>query len=200
MGVSGNMAVEAFLGLAWILWNVGILAYGVIVISRYILAQSFDRFLPARIAYVNPKTGSPLIAQSIVLILTVSLVGAISYLYGSLQVLFAAVIAAMIYFAFVGVAAVIQAQRTEKGGTKSLLTVCGALMTIVFGYITYQFLASPTIWGTAATVDGFPGYYLAYAYVAGSFILGLLLYYGSKRYNGKKGIDISLAFKEIPPE
>lgn len=200
MGVSGNMAVQLFLGLAWILWNVGILAYGVIVISRYILAQAFDRFLPARIAYVNPKTGSPLVAQAIVLILTVSLVGAVSYLYGSLQVLFAAVIAAMIYFAFVGVSAIIQGQRNEKGGTKTLLMVCGALMAIVFGYITYQFLAAPTIWGTAAMVDGVPGYYLAYAYVIGSFIVGLLLYFGSKRYNAKRGIDISLAFKEIPPE
>lgn len=200
MGVSGNMAVELFLGLAWILWNVGILAYGVIVISRYLLAQGFDRFLPARVAYVNPRTGSPLVAQGIVLVLTVSLVGAVSYLYGSLQVLFAAVIAAMIYFAFVGVSAVIQAQREEKGGTKAILMICGALMTIVFAYITYQFLASPTIWGTPYDVDGIPGYYLAYAYVAGSFIAGLVLYYGSKWYNGKRGIDISLAFKEIPPE
>jgi amino acid transporter len=200
MGVSGNAAVQLFLGLAWILWNVGILAYGVIVISRYMLAQAFDRFLPARIAYVNPKTGSPLVAQAIVLILTVSLVGAVSFLYGSLQVLFAAVIAAMIYFAFIGVTAIIQGQRHEKGTTKSILMICGALMAIVFAYITYQFLASPTIWGTAATVDGIPGYYLAYAYVVGSFVAGLLLYYGSKWYNGKRGIDISLAYKEIPPE
>ncbi len=200
MGVSGNMAVQGFLGLAWILWNVGILAYGVIVISRYLLAQAFDRFLPARIAYVNPRTGSPLVAQGIVLVLTVSLVGAVSYLYGSLQVLFAAVIAAMIYFAFVGVSAIIQGQRNEKGGTKTILMVCGALMAIVFGYITYQFLASPNIWGTAVTVDGIAGYYFAYAYVAGSFVVGLLLYFGSKWYNGKRGIDISLAFKEIPPE
>src|SRR5208282_2861852 len=200
MGVSGNMAVQGFLGLAWILWNVGILAYGVIVISRYLLAQAFDRFLPARIAYVNPRTGSPLVAQGIVLVLTVSLVGAVSYLYGSLQVLFAAVIAAMIYFAFVGVSAIIQGQRNEKGGTRTILMVCGALMAIVFGYITYQFLASPNIWGTAVTVDGIAGYYFAYAYVVGSFIVGLLLYFGSKWYNGKRGIDISLAFKEIPPE
>jgi len=172
----------------------------VIVISRYLLAQAFDRYLPARIAYVNSRTGSPLVAQGIVLVLTVGLVGAVSYLYGSLQVLFAAVIAAMIYFAFVGVAAIIQGHRDEKGGTRTILMVSGALMAIVFAYITYQFLASPTIWGTGVTVDGIAGYYLAYAYVVGSFLVGLLLYYGSKRYNGKKGIDISLAFKEIPPE
>lgn len=200
MGVSGNTAVELFLGLAWILWNVGILAYGVIVISRYLLAQAFDRFLPASIAYVHPKTGAPLVAQSIVLILTVSLVGAVSYLYGSLQVLYAAVIAAMIYFAFIGVTAVIQAQRRETGSTRSILTICGALMVVVFGYITYQFLASPSIWGTGVTVSGIPGYYLAYVYVIGSFVAGLLLYFGGKWYYGKRGIDVSLAFKEIPPE
>jgi len=200
MGVSGSTAVQLFLGLAWILWNVGILAYGVIVISRYLVAQAFDRFLPARIAYVNPRTGSPLVAQGIVLVLTVTLVGAVSYLYGSFEVLFAAVIAAMIYFAFVGIAAIVQGQRTEQGQTKAIVMVCGALMTIVFVYITYQFLASPTIWGTPYSVDGVPGYYLAYAYVVGSFIAGLLLYFGSKWYNGKRGIDVSLAFKEIPPE
>jgi amino acid transporter len=199
MGVSGNTAVQLFLGIAWILWNVGILAYGVIVISRYMLAQAFDRFLPARIAYVNPRTGSPLIAQSIVLILTVSLVGAVSYLYGSLQVLFAAVVAAMIYFAFVGVSAILEA-RKEEGGTRTTLTIAGALMAIVFSYITYQFFASPTIWGTAAMVDGIPGYYLAYAYVAGSFVAGLLLYFGCKAYYSKRGIDVTLAYKEIPPE
>ncbi len=199
MGVSGNTAVQLFLGLAWILWNVGILAYGVIVISRYILAQGFDRFLPARFAYVNPRTGSPLVAQSLVLIMTVVLVGAVSYFYGSFQVLYAAVVAAMIYFAFVGISAILEA-RKEQGSTRSILSISGALMAIIFGYIIYQFFASPTIWGTAAIVDGIHGYYLAYAYVAGSFIAGLLIYYGCKSYYGKRGIDVTLAYKEIPPE
>jgi glutamate:GABA antiporter len=200
MGVSGSTTVQAFIGLGWILWNVGILAYGVIVISRYLLAQAFDRFLPSKIAYVSPRFGSPVIAQTLVLVLTVALIGATAFLYGSLQALFAAVIAAMIYFAFVGITAMVHATRHERGGTKTLLMVSGLLTTLVFAYITYQFLSAPTIWGTAASVGGVPGYLVAYGYVAGSFILGAVIYLASKSYHAKKGVDLSLAFKEIPPE
>ena len=200
MGVSGNMALQLFIGLSWILWNVGILAYGVIVISRYLLAQAFDRFLPARIAYVNPRTGAPIVAQAIVLILTISLVGAVSFLYGTLQALFAGVIAAMIYFVFIGITAIIHGTRYERGGIKAALVVCGALMSVVFAYITYQFLASPQIWGTSATVNGLPGYDFAYAYVIASFVAGLLLYFGCRWYYARRGVDVTLAYKEIPPE
>jgi amino acid transporter len=199
MGVNSNSALQLFIGLAWILWNVGILAYGVIVISRYLLAQAFDRFLPAKIAYVN-KWGAPVIAQAIVLILTLSLVGAVSFLYGTLQALYAGVIAAMIYFVFIGITAIMHGSRNEKGRNKSLLIVCGALMAVVFAYITYQFLASPSIWGTSSMIDGIAGYYYAYGYVIASFIAGLLLYYGCKSYYGRRGIDVTLAYKEIPPE
>jgi amino acid transporter len=199
MGVSGNTALQLFIGLSWILWNVGILAYGVIVISRYLLAQAFDRFLPEKIAYVN-KWGAPVVAQAIVLVLTLSLVGAVSFLYGTLQALYAGVIAAMIYFVFIGLTAIIHGSKNEQGRNKGLLMVCGALMSVVFAFIIYQFLASPQIWGTATVINGVPGYDYAYGYVAASFIAGLLLYYGCKSYYGKRGIDVTLAYKEIPPE
>jgi amino acid transporter len=198
MGVTGSTALQLFIGLSWILWNVGILAYGVIVISRYLLAQAFDRFLPEKIAYVN-KWGAPVIAQAIVLVLTLSLVGAVSFLYGTLQALYAGVIAAMIYFVFIGLTAIIHGSN-EQGRNKGLLMVCGALMSVVFAFIIYQFLASPQIWGTATVINGVPGYDYAYGYVAASFIAGLLLYYGCKSYYGKRGIDVTLAYKEIPPE
>lgn len=199
MGVTSNTALQLFIGLSWILWNVGILAYGVIVISRYLLAQAFDRFLPAKIAYVN-KWGAPVIAQLIVLVLTLSLIAAVSFAYGTLQALYAGVVVAMIYFVFIGITAIMHGSKNEQGRNRGLLIVCGALMSIVFAYITYQFLASPSLWGTATVFNGVPGYDYAYLYVAGSFIAGLLLYYGCKSYYGKKGIDVTLAYKEIPPE
>jgi len=198
--VSGNSALQLFIGLSWILWNVGILAYGVIVISRYLLAQGFDRFLPARVAHVNAKTGAPIVAQAIVLILTVSLVGVVSAFYGTLQALFAGVIAAMIYFVFIGLTAILHGSKNERGRTRGMLVVCGALMAVVFSYITYQFLASPSVWGTATVINGIAGYYYAYGYVIASFAAGLVLYFGCKRYYGKRGVDVTLAYKEIPPE
>ena len=190
MGVSTIPAVSWFIGLGWILWNVAILAYGIIVLSRYLFAQSFDRFLPEKISYVSPKFNSPLVALLIELVGTIVLIGLASFFYGTLVSLYGAVVAAMIYFLFIGIAAVRYALKNEKGSSKAVLAASGALMAIVFAYIVYLFLASPAIWG---------GNPIAYGWVAGSFIAGIVIYAVSKSYYSKRGIDITLAYKELPP-
>jgi amino acid transporter len=189
MGVSST-PVAWFIGLGWILWNVAIIAYAIIVLSRYLFAQSFDRFLPEKISYVSPKYGSPTVAFLINLVGTIVLIGLASFFYGTLTSLYGAVVASMIYFFFIGIAAVRFALKNEKGQAKAILATAGALMTIVFAYITYQFFAFAWIWG---------GNPIAYGWVAGSFILGLIIYVVSKSYHAKRGIDITLAYKELPP-
>jgi len=190
MGVSTNTAVTWFIGIGWILWNVAILAYGIIVLSRYLFAQSFDRFLPEKVAYVSSKYNSPSVALSIELVGTVVLIALASFYYGTLVSLYGAVVAAMIYFLFIGIAAVLYALKNEKGTSKGVLATAGSLMALVFAYITYQFLANYMIWG---------GNSIAYGWVVGSFILGIVIYVVSKSYYSKRGIDISLAYKELPP-
>jgi len=190
MGVSTNTAVTWFIGIGWILWNVAILAYGIIVLSRYLFAQSFDRFLPEKVAYVSSKYNSPSVALSIELVGTVVLIALASFYYGTLVSLYGAVVAAMIYFLFIGIAAVLYALKNEKGTSKGVLATAGSLMALVFAYITYQFLANYMIWG---------GNTIAYGWVVGSFILGIVIYVVSKSYYSKRGIDISLAYKELPP-
>jgi amino acid transporter len=190
MGVSSNTVLTWFIGLGWILWNVAILAYGIIVLSRYLFAQSFDRFLPEKVAHVSPKYNSPVVALLIELVGTIFLIGLASFYYGTLVALYGAVIASMIYFFFIGVAAVRYALKNEKGSAKAVLGTAGTLMAIVFLYIVYQFLASPAIWG---------GNPIAYGWVVGSFVGGILIYAISKWYHSKRGIDISLAYKELPP-
>lgn len=190
MGVSPNMALSAFIGAGWVLWNVAIIAYGIIVVSRYLFAQSFDRFLPEKISYISPKYGSPTIALLIQLVGTIALIGLASFFYGTLVALYGAVVAAMIYFFFVGIGAVRYALKNEKGSSKTILSLCGGLMAIVFAYIVYQFLAFPGVWG---------GNPIAYGWVVITFVAGIVIYTVSKSYYGKRGIDITLAYKELPP-
>jgi len=189
MGVSST-PVAVFIGLGWILWNVAIIAYAIIVLSRYLFAQSFDRFLPEKISHISPKFGSPTVAFLINLIGTIVLIGLASFFYGTLTSLYGAVVASMIYFFFIGIAAVLYAFKNEKGRPKAILASAGVLMAIVFAYITYQFLAFASIWG---------GNPIAYGWVVGSFIAGLIIYVVSKSYHSKRGIDITLAYKELPP-
>jgi amino acid transporter len=191
MGLSPNLLQSFIIGLAWIVLTLAILAFGIITISRYMLAQSFDRFLPSKLAYVSSRYGSPVVAHLLDMVVTVALIGLAAFLYGPLSSLYGAVMASMIYFAFVGVAAVIRGVRKEKGQAMLILVVAGLLQTLVFIYLTYEFLAYPSIWGGNA---------LAYGYIASTFILGALIYAYRKTTSSKQGFSIELAFKEIPPE
>ena len=196
MGVSGNSIVAGIIGLGWILANMSVLAYGIIVISRYLLAQSFDRFLPSRISNVSARFGSPITAHLVDLIITIALVGFAAFAYssggiGGADALFGAILASMIYFIFVGLSAAIHAIKKEHGGTKLVLAIAGILNVPVFGYLAYEFLAYPDVWSLHP---------LTYYFIAGSVVVGALIYAGSYYYNKKRGIDISLAYKELPPE
>jgi amino acid transporter len=191
MGVTTSYPLQAVIGLGWIAWNIGVLAYGVIVFSRYLFAQSFDRFLPEQLSYVSPKYGSPVLAHVLDLVVTIALIGISAFVYGTLMSLFGNVVAAMAYFVVIGLAASVYALRKEKGMSKGILFVSGILMAVIFVYISYLFLANGTVWGGNA---------IAYGYVVGSFVLGAVIYLASKRYHAARGIDISLAYKEIPPE
>jgi amino acid transporter len=195
MGVSTIAPITWFIGLGWILWEVAILAYGIIVLSRYLFAQSFDRFLPEKISHVSPKYNSPTVALMIELVGTIVLIGLASFFYGTLVSLYGAVIAAMIYFVFIGIAALRYALKNEKGQSKGILAVAGLLMAVVFAYITYQFLAYNAIWDA----PGWPANWLGFGWAAASFVAGIIIYTVSKSYYSKRGIDITLAYKELPP-
>ena len=197
MGVSGNSLVAAFLGLGWVLGNMSVLAYGIIVISRYLLAQSFDRFLPSRLSTVSSKFGSPIYAHLVDLILTLVLIGLAAVYYTTPNLgagtnpLFGAILASMAYFMVVGISAVIHAVKKEKGASKGVLGVAGVLNVVVFGFLSWEFLANQSVWALNS---------LTYTFIIGSLVAGALIYFASHRYNKSRGIDITLAYKELPPD
>jgi len=191
MGVSSNFVQSFIIGLGWIVLTIAILAFGIITISRYMLAQAFDSFLPSQLAYVSPKYGSPVVAHLLDLVVSVILIGLAAFLYGTVSSLYGAVMASMVYFAFVGLGAAVYAVKREKGSSRILLAVAGVLQTLVFVYLTSEFLAYPRIWG---------GNTLAYGYITATFILGAIIYITAKSRLMKEGLNLSLVFKEIPPE
>jgi amino acid transporter len=191
MGASGNMLLAWIIGIGWVLWVLNIIAYLVVVEGRYLLAQAFDRFLPTKVAYVSPRYGSPVAAHIIDFVFAAVLVAGASFLYGTFVSLYGTIVGPMIYFMFVGIAAVIYAVKNEKGRTKATLIVCGALSALVFLWLAVEFLLYPNIWG---------GNVLAYGFLVVTAIGGAVIYQVSKAYHSRRGIDISLAFKQIPPE
>ncbi len=195
MAVSGNIWVAWIIGIGLILMQFGVIAYGVIIFSRYLLAQSFDRFLPSRLSYVSPKLGSPVVAHAIDLVIALTLIGLASYFSSSFFALFGAIIASMIYFSFIGLAAATHAFRKEKGMAKGILGLFGVLNALVFGFLSYQYLTSPTF-----SIFTVLSPWLNETYLAITLIAGATIYLTSSWYHKKKGMDISLNYKELPPE
>ncbi|MDG7007643.1 MAG: APC family permease [Nitrososphaerota archaeon] len=191
MGVSNNAWVAWIIGLGWIALQFAVIAYATIVFSRYMLAQSMDRFLPSKLAYVSPRFGSPMVAYALDWVITIILVAITAYYFGSIAGIFGAIIAAMIYFMFVGLAAVVHAARKETGASKAVLMLAGVLNILVFGFVAYQFLANP----------GFTGLNeLTAVYSIGTLVVGALIYLVSRWYHMKRGMNIDLNYRELPPE
>lgn len=193
MGVSTSAILSTFLGLSWIIWNILFLMVTIMAVARYILAMSFDRFLPSRFAYVSQRYNSPVIAHLLDLILAVILVGATAFYYGKLSALSATAIGPMIFFVFVGIASVLYAARrkSETNSVRLALTIAGILSAGAFAYVAYEFVTLPSIYG---------GNWLSYSFLIASFVAGLAIYSVHKYQLKQHGIDITLAFKEIPPE
>jgi len=193
MGVANNFAVSLALGAVWIIWNIIFLMVTIMAVARYILALSFDRFLPSKFAYVSPRFNSPAVAHIFDLVLAIVLVGATAFYYGQLSALSATAIGPMLFFMFVAIASILYGirRKSEPSTVRVGLVVAGVLSALVFAYVSYEFAILPSIYGGNA---------LSYAFLFASFIGGLIIYIGHKYYLKKQGIDLSLAFKEIPPE
>lgn len=189
MGVS-NSIVAWIVGLGWIAWLIAITMYGLVVIPRYFMAQSFDRYLPTVISHVSPKYNSPTVAQLIVFVISAVFIGTTALIYGTIMSLYGIWVSIMGYFMVVGIAAAVYGARKEKGGTRTILIICGTIMAVAYLSVVYAYLAFPNIWGGNA---------IAYGYDVAIAVLAILIYAVSKRYYMNRGIDISQSFKEIPP-
>jgi amino acid transporter len=195
MAVSNNIWIAGIIGIGSILMQFGVIAYGVIVFSRYMLAQSFDRFLPSKLSYVSPRFGSPLVAMGVDLVIAVLLIGLASYFSSTFFALFGTIIASMIYFTVVGLTAATHGWRKEKGTARTLLVVFGILDAGAFAFIVSQYLTSPTF--SIFTVN--PAW-LNETYIIVTLIAGAAIFLLSRWYHKKRGMDIELNYKELPPE
>jgi hypothetical protein len=95
-----------------------------------------------------------------------------------------------LFFAFIGITAIVFGLKRPSSFEKAMLVLCGVVTSGFFLYLTYMFVALP--------------YYgindLSWGIMLFFWVLGALLYPISKWYHAKKGINLSLAFKELPPE
>jgi amino acid transporter len=202
MTINRNLIVDTLLFLGLIAWGLLILCAGALVYTRVIMAWGFDRSLPAKLADVNERTHTPILAAAIFCALLD--LGVIATVYAG--VIFANVnmtLLLIILFTFVGLCAMLFPYRrkgmfemsplkTRKIGRVPTVAIVGVLNVVLFLFLIFFALTYPSLSGPTGA--------LAFTVMGSVFLLGLVLFFVTRVYYKRMGIDTSLAFKEIPPE
>lgn len=172
--------------------------------TRYFFSWSFDRAIPSKFADISKRFNVPYFSIAAIVVLGIIL----SYFYdvtgwsssftvGSVVWGVAYIIPglALMVFPFVKKELFAQAPGFVKAkiGGLPLMSVIGLITTISFAYIGYIAYGDPAVTSTANNA-------FAFELLASVVVIGLIAYFTSKYYYKSKGIDIGLAFKDIPPE
>lgn len=195
--------------LYWLIFLGFASSYLVVVLAFYLIfarmtfAWSFEHMIPAWFSNVNEKFHTPI--NSLIFIFVINEAFLAVYAYASWLFALANWI---IIFSFVyvvwGITALIFPYRRKSmfeaapRFSRSMLfgvpimSIAG-LITMILGIFSIYFdIATPAFSGLTAPI------YLAFTPVP--YVVAVAIYFASKYYHMKKGIDISLASKEIPPE
>lgn len=168
-------------------------------------AWSFDRLVPSFMADVNDTYHVPMNAILLVGVLS-SLMAGLSLYTTYVGYAFNLTLACVTSFVFAGVAAAVfpyvkkarqlydQAPpivRKKLGGVP-LITIIGAAEAIIFGFLAYLDGTSPALSGPINPAS--------LGLIGVMYVVPILIYFGARAYHKTKGLDIDLAFKQIPPE
>jgi amino acid transporter len=191
--------------LLWIIL-IGFIAWGLmwpficgLPAIRSIFAWSFDGLMPQKLSEVHEKLKSPLIANTLV-----HLAGWIFlylYIFTTFgRFLWASIFGSMFTFFFVGMSAAIFPFRQKRIYEASparisilgvpLISICG-VMAMIFSLLNgYYFATNDALFANLPE---------PVAFTVGILICGFVVFGIAYLYRKRQGIDIMLAYREIPP-
>jgi APA family basic amino acid/polyamine antiporter len=173
-----------------------------LLISRSMFAWSFDRIVPARLSYVDPRTRSPVIAIAIVTVLAIgsTAIYAFTDWFSTLSVLLGLSLTLLVTALGAIVLPYRQRAMVENspyGGSVAgipILSLVGGLALLGFGAAIGVLLWDP---GSGASLSANPGkLWLTLGVFAGA----VAFYFVSGAVRRRQGIDLSLTYRELPPE
>jgi basic amino acid/polyamine antiporter, APA family len=178
----------------------GILPY---LVSRNLLAAAFDRVLPSKLADVSPRFHTPLWALGVTFLLAEGCLAIYTFTtFFTLLVNFATGVA--IGLLLLGVAGLlfpyVRKDLFENSPSLVKKRVAGVpVMTIVSALTIAQMIYYIVVLVQNSALSG-PTSVGAMVLLPGIVVLGIVVYFVARWIQRSRGIDISQAFAEIPPE
>ncbi len=209
LAVVGDPNVAFFIGLGLSFAVLGLVAAPMLPASRILFAWSFDRVIPAKFAQVSGRTRTPAFSLGVVAVLTVIVAVLDSYYSSVVGAFIATTIIVAIAFLPNGVTAALLPFRKKDAYEAAppiakkriagfpLLTISGLVHAVGFGALIILVFLYPPASGTS---NGQLGTGPLIVVLIG-LVVSIIFYPIAKALRkSSSNIDLSLVYREIPPE
>ena len=201
--VASNTALVAILSFAFLGWFLPACFTQAAMVQRAIMTWSFHGLLPKRFASVNDRTHTPGVAILTTAIVSIPLAAWIAYSSNFFQYFAIAAVSAYPSLVLIGITAtLIKRRRPElyrgtsaewRLGGVEVLPVVGVLCSLVGAGAIFLLFYFHTNVGLKYTTE-------TAIYLVGMFVVGAAWWFGVREYRRRRGVDIALAYKTIPPD
>jgi amino acid transporter len=200
--LTGNLWLVLIIGISFALWSYAWLPIYILTATRNILAWALDGMAPGKIAEVNERTHSPLIAIIVSALLGLGFLWLYAYdaEFSTISGFFGQVCGT---FVITSIGAIVfpytQRDMFEASPVAwrlfgiPVLSILGVLSLLGMMTIAWAFLNDPQ------SGISFSAPFMLYVNLA-VFLSGFVYFFAVKFIQARKGVDIDLAFAEIPPE
>ena len=197
-----NTAFQVVLILILSLWFFGWVGTLFLSSTRVIFAAAFDRVLPDRAAEVSEKRKVPLYSLLLMLLPAVGLSALYAYNATFVSYTLDAVLVIAVTFLFSAIAVVVLPWRKPElwqASPASKVKVLGVPIVPAAGVITIGLLVF-NLYEWLSNASYFVNKPASLYYMAGMYVLAIVIYVGARLIRRRQGIDLGLVNKEIPVE
>ena len=201
--MTSSAIVNVIMALSFFLWNFLLLFVIATVITRNLFAWSVDRILPDAVTRVDRRFHSPWVATLIVIVASEILL--VLYVFTTFfQQVSNYIVLYSIAFWVASFAAILLPYRRPEIYNAApdfvrrriagvpVLVLFGIGNLVLFTLVLYAAFKLPAFSGPTGTN--------AVLFVVGIYLAGVVVFVAARALQRRRGIDIDLAYKEIPPD
>ena len=196
--LSNNIVIAFLITFGFIFWSYAWLPGQILNGSRNILAYAIDGLFPAWFRKVHPKLHTPV--PALVTMGIMSIIALAIYVFTPLFATLVGIFGFILSFSMVSIAAILLPYRlpdvfetsavNQRVGKVPVVTIIGILSLISCIFMAVIFVLDP--------MSGMTPTMIVFNVVI--FLSGLVVYYVAKAIQARRGVDVSVSYKEIPKE
>ncbi len=200
--ISPNPIIVVLASVGFMLASFQLMANGYIGCTRIMIGMSLDRTLPAWLSKINGRFRTPVNVQVVYFLATLPVIFGYTYLHKWATITLGVTFAGGYVFVFSALAAALLPYRAKalyEAAPGAQYKLFGVPLVTIFGVIGAVFATSAEVAFLLKKGYGLTGT-TPYLIVSGVFVVVLVYYVIQRWYQKGKGIDLSYAFLEVPPE